>query len=625
MATYTYNGHTYFLTNKTTWLEAQAEAKSLGGNLVTINDKAEQNWLTTTFGSVGRLWIGYTDQETEGVFKWISGESPTYTNWHYGEPNNNNYENNSEDYVHLYSDGTWNDLANSYYLFDIKGGIIEINNSSQNVPVNHAPTGNVTISGTAQAGQTLTANNTLADSDGLGTLNYQWLSNGNVISGATQSTYKLTANEVGKNMSVKVSYMDKANNAESVTSGTTNAVLKQANSLPTGNVTISGTAQVGQTLIASNNLFDADGLGTLNYQWLSNGNPISGATKNNYVVSTDDAGQSISVKVNYTDGKGNLENVSSSPLIIDDLPQTPPNYILWADSDYYTNRYIVVNKDGEDYYLVVNEDGESAVTFTLEISKPLKTDVTIPFRLSGTATKIKDYQGTLTETTAFTIFAGETSAHLTLTANMDTLSEKDETIILTLSNPSDGGEIIGNNDIIVIRNAFQGKNTADKWTGTKNNDIAFGNGGNDTLSGGLGDDSIDGGDGNDKITGGKGTDELTGGDGIDTFVFAKGDSFPDNVESSEINADFIVDLSKGDKIDLSSISKTFNLIKDIATDFEGSNVKLSATKFDAYIAHVYDSYYFVYETAKNGSTYEIVGIGDNEITMTFKSGIFTVV
>ena len=40
--------------------------------------------------------------------------------------------------------------------------------------LNHAPTGSVTISGTALEGQTLTASNNLADADGLGTISYQW-------------------------------------------------------------------------------------------------------------------------------------------------------------------------------------------------------------------------------------------------------------------------------------------------------------------------------------------------------------------------------------------------------------------------------------------------------------------
>src|SRR5205807_366935 len=59
------------------------------------------------------------------------------------------------------------------------------------IAVNHAPTGSVTISGTATEDQTLTASNTLADADGLGAISYQWQRDGSNIGGATGSSYVL--------------------------------------------------------------------------------------------------------------------------------------------------------------------------------------------------------------------------------------------------------------------------------------------------------------------------------------------------------------------------------------------------------------------------------------------------
>ncbi|MCF3604993.1 hypothetical protein [Planktothrix agardhii] len=70
--------------------------------------------------------------------------------------------------------------------------------------INDLPTGNVSITGTATQNQTLTATNTLADADGLGTLNYQWqesADNGVTwtdISGATNNTFALSQAQVGK-------------------------------------------------------------------------------------------------------------------------------------------------------------------------------------------------------------------------------------------------------------------------------------------------------------------------------------------------------------------------------------------------------------------------------------------
>ena len=89
-----YNGHDYALTEATgNWLEVQAEAESHGGDLVTINSQAEQDWLQATFAPQveHNVWIGFyqppgTPEPDEG-WEWISGEAVTYTNWSDGQPN----------------------------------------------------------------------------------------------------------------------------------------------------------------------------------------------------------------------------------------------------------------------------------------------------------------------------------------------------------------------------------------------------------------------------------------------------------------------------------------------------------------------------------------------------------
>ena len=123
---YQYNGNKYLLTSHGTWQQAQAQAQSLGGNLVTINNQAEQDWLVSTFGGSENLWIGFTDEVTEGQFKWASGETSTYTNWSFGQPDNHL---NNEDYVGMNFGGAgkWNDfsISSTYSL----RGIIEIKNT----------------------------------------------------------------------------------------------------------------------------------------------------------------------------------------------------------------------------------------------------------------------------------------------------------------------------------------------------------------------------------------------------------------------------------------------------------------------------------------------------------------
>ena len=94
---------------------------------------------------------------------------------------------------------------------------------------NDAPTGSVTISGTAKQGQVLTASNTLLDVDGIPTtgdaaIKYQWLAGGANIAGANGNAYTLTQAEVGKAVSVKATYTDLFGKQESVASSNTAAV-----------------------------------------------------------------------------------------------------------------------------------------------------------------------------------------------------------------------------------------------------------------------------------------------------------------------------------------------------------------------------------------------------------------
>lgn len=109
------NNHTYRLLSSATWTASEAEAISLGGHLVTINDQAEQDWVFSIFGGYGGvqrlLWIGLNDVAIEGQFTWTSGEPVTYTKWAPGEPNN---ANGIEDHVSMYypnhsASSRWND------------------------------------------------------------------------------------------------------------------------------------------------------------------------------------------------------------------------------------------------------------------------------------------------------------------------------------------------------------------------------------------------------------------------------------------------------------------------------------------------------------------------------------
>jgi Lectin C-type domain len=84
------NGHNYYLVGANTWTLAQNASLSLGGNLVTINDAAENAWLKSNFLDPNpsiNPWIGLQDLDNNGAWQWISGEPVSYLNWAPGEPN----------------------------------------------------------------------------------------------------------------------------------------------------------------------------------------------------------------------------------------------------------------------------------------------------------------------------------------------------------------------------------------------------------------------------------------------------------------------------------------------------------------------------------------------------------
>ena len=94
---------------------------------------------------------------------------------------------------------------------------------------------------------------------------------------------------------------------------------RQSNSPATGAPTISGTAQVGETLAASaSGIADSDGLTnvTYGYQWIRNDGAtdadISGATSSTYTLVDADEGKTIKVKVSFTDDAGHEETLTSA-------------------------------------------------------------------------------------------------------------------------------------------------------------------------------------------------------------------------------------------------------------------------------------------------------------------------
>ena len=104
------NRHAYKSIRCESWNAANSQATAEDAHLVTINDEAEQKWLSEIFGS-RPYWIGLTDLDKEGEWRWTSGEPVTYTNWAPYEPMDANR--GEEDYVFMGHSphGEWSDVS----------------------------------------------------------------------------------------------------------------------------------------------------------------------------------------------------------------------------------------------------------------------------------------------------------------------------------------------------------------------------------------------------------------------------------------------------------------------------------------------------------------------------------
>ncbi|MBF0341261.1 MAG: hypothetical protein HQL95_09925, partial [Magnetococcales bacterium] len=85
-----------------------------------------------------------------------------------------------------------------------------------------------------------------------------------------------------------------------------------SNHAPTGSLGIGGSTVYGDTLFAIDNIVDADGKGSLAYQWSAGGTPITGANAASFQLTSAQVGKTITVEATYTDDRGTAEHMVSS-------------------------------------------------------------------------------------------------------------------------------------------------------------------------------------------------------------------------------------------------------------------------------------------------------------------------
>ena len=121
-----YEGHTYARYDMNLpWSLAKDFCETAGGHLATITSSRENAVIQYLLkdASFDRYWLGGTDADWEGGWRWITGEPFAWTDWDSGQPDNDSgNDEGEENYLEIGSrfDGCWNDLYGS----SMAGGFI---------------------------------------------------------------------------------------------------------------------------------------------------------------------------------------------------------------------------------------------------------------------------------------------------------------------------------------------------------------------------------------------------------------------------------------------------------------------------------------------------------------------
>ena len=118
------NGHYYgIVTGQRDWQQAQTHAQTqelsgAPGHLVTITSAAENDFLMANLlepAAADLIFIGLSDVDVEGLFRWVTGEPITFTRWTGGQPDNAGPTGNEDTvYTERNTDWEWNDVRSDF-------------------------------------------------------------------------------------------------------------------------------------------------------------------------------------------------------------------------------------------------------------------------------------------------------------------------------------------------------------------------------------------------------------------------------------------------------------------------------------------------------------------------------
>ena len=178
----------------------------------------------------------------------------------------------------------------------------------------------LSMNGPSTIGSTLVAE--ASTWDYTSTLSYQWLRNGQSISGATGTSYLTTVADANTLISVRVRA---AKTSKTPATSTSIAVLVNNPPLPSASLT--GEARVGVPLVGGP---IADNTATVTYKWFVDGSAISGATGSTYTPLPEDHMKSISLLTTVTQAGYPVAISSSQSKIVQGGVITKPTVAIFG-------------------------------------------------------------------------------------------------------------------------------------------------------------------------------------------------------------------------------------------------------------------------------------------------------
>nr|XP_046234423.1 C-type lectin domain family 4 member M-like [Scatophagus argus] len=101
------NSFYYISSQKESWQESRIDCQQRGADLVIINSKEEQEF-TRRFRRL--IWIGLTDRDKEGTWKWVDGTPLTTSYWGTNEPNSHKGSDEDCGEIKFFdNENSWND------------------------------------------------------------------------------------------------------------------------------------------------------------------------------------------------------------------------------------------------------------------------------------------------------------------------------------------------------------------------------------------------------------------------------------------------------------------------------------------------------------------------------------